>query len=213
MSPTFPPSCADINSPFLLQVQELVSAAQAGSSAAFAELSTMYAPRLFRTIQSITMNREDAEDALQDTFLRAFRGLRSFQGRATFYSWITRIAMNSALMILRRRRHLSESPLETTANPSEMPRPLDVEDRSPSPEQVCSQRQMEAVLSRRIGRLRPDLRTVLEMKVLEDCSLIDIAQTLRISPAAVKARLHRARKYCRARIAIEISERPLIYSK
>lgn len=202
MSPSIPPAGTEINSAQALQVHKLVTAAQAGSSSAFAELSSMYAPRLFRTIKSITANREDAEDALQDTFLRAFRGLSSFQGRATFYSWLTRIAVNSALLVLRRRRHRSESPIETLGSFSEIPQPIDLEDPSLNPEQVCSKRQMEALLHKGIGRLRPDLRAVVEMRLMEDCSLSEIARTLRISTSAAKSRLHRARKCCRVRLGL-----------
>src|SRR3954452_23188228 len=84
--------------------QQLVLAAQSGSSAAFAEIRALYAQRLYRRIALIIRNREDAEDALQDTFLHAYLAIPTFEGRSSIYSWLTRIAINSALMVLRRRR-------------------------------------------------------------------------------------------------------------
>ena len=91
---------------------ELVAAARIGSSAAFQELQSRYSRRLYRRIQSITRNHEDAEDALQETFLRAYLALDSFEGRSQFASWLTRIAINSALMVLRVRRRRAEVSLE-----------------------------------------------------------------------------------------------------
>ena len=91
-----------------LQSKNLVAAARSGSSAAFAELREIYARRVYWKLLNMTKNREDAEDALQDTFLRAYMALHTFEERSSFYSWLTRIAINSALMILRKRRiHLS----------------------------------------------------------------------------------------------------------
>jgi hypothetical protein len=84
--------------------QQLVYAAQSGCRAAFDELFTLYSRRLHRTVLSITKNSADAEDAMQDSFLQAFLAINRFEGRSNFYSWLTRIAINSSLMILRRRR-------------------------------------------------------------------------------------------------------------
>lgn len=86
------------------QVSALVSAACEGSSSAFGQLQTLYSRHLYRTIMRITKNKEDAEDVLQDTFMCAFLSLRSFERRSSFYSWLTRIGINSALMLLRKRR-------------------------------------------------------------------------------------------------------------
>jgi RNA polymerase sigma-70 factor (ECF subfamily) len=91
-----------------LQSRDLVAAARSGSSAAFAELREIYARRVYWKLLNMTKNREDAEDALQDTFLRAYMALHTFEERSSFYTWITRIAINSALMILRRRRTRAE---------------------------------------------------------------------------------------------------------
>src|SRR5580658_10918841 len=107
---------------------ELVAAAKAGSNAAFEELQSRYSHRLYRRIQSITRNHEDAEDALQDTFLRAYLSLDSFEGRSQFSSWLTRIAINSALMLLRRRRTRAEVPLEPASESGEPALAIDARD-------------------------------------------------------------------------------------
>ena len=98
---------------------ELAAAARAGSNAAFEELQNRYSSRLCRRILSITRNREDAEDALQETFPRAYTALHSFQGRAQFATWITKIATNSALMVLRRHRRLAEVPFDLPSESEE----------------------------------------------------------------------------------------------
>lgn len=184
-----------------MEIDALVAAARAGSPSAFAELSHIYAPRLLRRILSITKNHDDAEDALQDTFLRAFRAIRSFRGQSAFYSWITRIAINSALMVLRRRRRLAEWSIESPEVNSSVPYSLDFEDPALNPEQVHRFRQMEDQVFSYVERLRPELRAALEMKIQHESSLGEIAQTLCISTAAVKSRLHRARKRWRTSVA------------
>src|SRR5580704_3275298 len=102
-----------------LQSRDLVAAARSGSSAAFAELREIYARRVYRKLLIMTKNREDAEDALQDTFLRAYMALHTFEERSSFYTWVTRIAINSALMILRRRRLRPEVSFDSTSETEE----------------------------------------------------------------------------------------------
>ena len=176
-----------------LRLERLVSAAQLGSSTAFAELRETCSPRIFRKLLSITKNREDAEDALQDAFLRAYKSFHTFEGRSTFQSWLTRIAINSALMILRKRRAHSEvsldHPNETEAETSA----FEFKDNAPSPEHICVHRQRCARVLRSIGRLQPRLRQVIEMQMMHHYSVKQIAQALEISEAAVKSRLSRAR--------------------
>src|SRR5665213_3446900 len=95
--------------------KHLVLAAQSGCRAAFNELWNLYSRRIYRTLLGITNNPQDAEDALQDAFLRAFLALESFEGRANFYTWLTRIAINSALGILRKRRCRPETSIDTNS--------------------------------------------------------------------------------------------------
>jgi RNA polymerase sigma-70 factor (ECF subfamily) len=177
----------------VLRDQELVLAAQAGSTAAFAELQKLYWEKLYRTVIGITKNREDAEDALQDTFLRAFVALCRFEGRSSVYSWLTRIAINSALMILRKRRIRAEVLFDSPSDNENGIAPIEIRDAAPNPEQLCDLRQRSSGILLAIRRLEPKLRAPIEIQLTHECSMKEIARTLDISVAAVKARLHRAR--------------------
>jgi RNA polymerase sigma-70 factor (ECF subfamily) len=173
---------------------ELVNAARAGSSTAFAEIQKLYSHRLFKRIYSITRNREDAEDALQDTFLRAYLALDSFEGRSQFVSWITRIAINSALMTIRKRRSRAEVSFELPSESGEAATSFDIRDTSLNPEQICDQRQRCDFALRAVDKLQPKLRTAVTTWIKQECSMKEVARTLDLSLATVKARLHRARK-------------------
>ena len=176
-----------------LHVKHLVAAARSGSSAAFAELREIYAQRVYRKLLTVTRNREDAEDALQDAFLRAYLALQTFEERSSFYTWITTIAINSALMILRKRRRRSEVSFDTPSETGDAVYVYEFSDGGPSPEHVCVDRQRYAFMLQSIWELPPRLRQVIEMRMIESYSLREIAQSLRISQAAVKSRLSRAR--------------------
>lgn len=177
----------------LSRSKQLVAAARSGSSAAFAELREIYAQRVYRKLLMITKNREDAEDALQDTFLRAYKALHAFEERASFYTWVTTIAINSALMILRRRRIRSEVSFDRPGETEQDLPDFDFKDRGPTPEHICVYRQRYAHTLRSIRKLQPRLRQVIEMQMMDKCSAREIAQALHISEAAVKSRLSRAR--------------------
>lgn len=177
-----------------MQDRNLVAAAQGGSSDAFAQLQCLYRRRLFNTIVAITKNREDAEDALQDTFLRAYLALPHFEGRSTVYSWLTRIAINSALMIIRRRRVRAEVFFDSSPDERDGNHPIEIEDGALNPEQIWAQRQRWADVLYAIERLDPKLQAPIEVLLARECSMREIAQTLDITVAAVKARLHRARR-------------------
>lgn len=190
------------------RIRELVLAAQSGCAASFGEIRDLYWRRLFSTVISITRNPEDAEDVLQETFLKAFLALNGFEWRSAFYTWLSQIAINSALMLLRRRHRRLETPFTVMAEDNSdgsQWRHADFEDPTPSPEDICSQRQRLLRLSVAIGRLEPRLRSVLEIHIREECSLRDVAHTLNISEAAVKSRLYRARR--RLSLARGVGER------
>jgi RNA polymerase sigma-70 factor, ECF subfamily len=188
-----------------LHVKHLVTAARAGSSVAFTELRDIYAQRVYRKLLTMTRNREDAEDALQDAFLRAYLALHTFEERSSFYTWITTIAINSALMILRKRRRRSEVSFDNPSETEDAIYVYEFKDSGPSPEHVCVDRQRYAFLLRSIWELPPRLRQVIELQMIENYSLREIAQTLEISQAAVKSRLSRAR----ARLATHDTSRKL----
>ena len=170
---------------------DLLTALRAGSSAAFEELQTLYSARLYRRILSINRNHADAEDALQDTFMRAFVGLNSFEGRSQISTWLTRIAFNSALMVIRRRR-AGEVPLVPEA-PGSL-HSFDVRDSAPNPEEICNGKQKLNRMFKAIKRLDPLSRSAVWIRIDQECSVKEIAHTLDASLPAVKARLHRARK-------------------
>ena len=167
--------------------------AQIGEPSAFAELYATYSRRLYKTIVGITRNSEDAEDALQDTFLRAHLALHTFEGRSSIYSWLTRIAINSALMILRRRRACPEVLFDSRVDSDLDNNTFEVQDTAPNPEEVCDRRQHQLNLLRAIRTLNPDLRGPIHMRMTKGSSVKEISQTLDISEATAKARLYRAR--------------------
>ncbi|MBB6145873.1 RNA polymerase sigma-70 factor (ECF subfamily) [Silvibacterium bohemicum] len=176
-----------------LRLERLVTAAQSGSSAAFTEIREICSPRIYRKVFTITKNREDAEDAMQDAFLRAYKALHTFEGRSSFRSWFTRIAINSALMILRKRRNHREVSFDFPNEIEGIVSSLEFEDDSPSPEHICVHRQRCDRVLRLVGKLQPCLRQIVEMQMMQHRTIKQIAHELEISEAAVKSRLYRAR--------------------
>ena len=178
---------------------QIVLALREGSAPAFTELHRLYSRRLYRAIFVITRNPEDADDALQDTFLRAYLGIQFFEGRSTIYSWLTRIAINSALTLLRKRRVRSEVVVDLQPDSIHEAFCPEFQDPSLSPEEVCNLRQRLARVRRAINNLEPQLRQPLRMRIEQESSIEEICQVLQITSAAVKARLHRARRQLSAR--------------
>jgi RNA polymerase sigma-70 factor (ECF subfamily) len=174
--------------------EELVVAAKAGSHSAFAELQKVYSHRLYKRIMSITRSHEDAEDALQDTFLRAYLALPTFEGRSRFSTWLTRIAINSALMTIRKHRSRPETSFDQWEGLEEDAVSFDVRDNALDPEQFYDQKQQFCAILGAVERLDPKLRSPIHILIAEKRSMKEIAHHLRISVASVKARLHRARK-------------------
>jgi len=174
---------------------DLIAAVRTGSSAAFEEIQKLYSGRLYKRILSITRNHEDAEDALQDTFMRAFLALSSFQGRSHLSTWLTRIAINSALMLIRRRRHIYlEVSLTPPAEAGADVQELDIRDSAPTPEEICELKQRFDRAFSAIERLDPKSRTAIGIWSTQECSMKELAHALDVPVSTVKARLHRARK-------------------
>jgi RNA polymerase sigma-70 factor (ECF subfamily) len=170
----------------------LVSAAKAGDLAAFEELVTRYESRIFRLTMNITQNREDAQDAAQDAFLKSYQNLDRFQGDSRFYTWLVRIAVNEALMRLRKRRPnvvSIDQPIETDDDLI----PHQLQDWDPTPEQRYQQTEMNSILTEAVGKLDPIFRTVFMLRDVEQVSTEETAELLGISVPAVKSRLLRAR--------------------
>jgi RNA polymerase sigma factor (sigma-70 family) len=170
----------------------LLAAARGGEEWAFVELCSRYSARAFHLILRVTKNREDAEDALQDSILRAFRNLQQFDGRASFATWFTRIGINSALMILRRQRIRQETSFEA-AEDGESWDPWQIADHAPNPEQCFFKHQSARHLRRAIGGLPPTLRTIVESGAMEGHSMKEIARNMGITVPAAKSRLARAK--------------------
>jgi RNA polymerase sigma-70 factor (ECF subfamily) len=170
----------------------LVSAAKNGDLAAFEELVNRYEGRIFRLTMNITQNKEDAEDATQDAFLKSYQHLDRFQGDSRFYTWLVRIAVNEALMRLRKRRPNISSIDEPIESDGDMI-PQDVQDWGPTPEQRFARVQMNSILNEAIAKLDPIFRTVFLLRDVEELSTEETAELLDISVPAVKSRLLRAR--------------------
>jgi RNA polymerase sigma-70 factor, ECF subfamily len=178
----------------------LVDAARNGDVGAFEQLVRRYDRNVFRIAQHITQNREDAEDVVQDAFLKAFQNLGQFQGQSKFYTWLVRIAVNEALMRLRRRRPERMVSLDEDVKTEEDSIPREVADWSPNPEQLYSQAELKDILSKTIQGLSPGFRTVFVLRDVEGLSTEETAEALNLSIAAVKSRLLRARLQLRERL-------------
>jgi RNA polymerase sigma factor (sigma-70 family) len=170
----------------------LVQSAQAGEEWAFVELCTRNSKRVFNTIYGVTKNREDAEDALQDSMMRAFLHLKQFDGRSSFATWFTRIGINSALMILRKRRIRLETSIDATAE-GETWQTWQIADHSADPEKYYVGHERSVHLKNAICRLPSALRVVVERGQMEGHSMKQIARNMGISVPATKSRLARAK--------------------
>ena len=178
----------------------LVGAARGGDVAAFEQLVRRYDRNVFRIAQHITQNREDAEDVVQDAFLKAFQNLGQFQGQSKFYTWLVRIAVNEALMRLRRRRPERMVSLDEDVKTEEDSMPREVADWAPNPEQLYTQAELKDILSKTIQGLPPGFRTVFVLRDVEGLSTEETAEALSLSIPAVKSRLLRARLQLRERL-------------
>jgi RNA polymerase sigma-70 factor (ECF subfamily) len=180
----------------------LVAAAKLGDHPAFSELWTRHSNRVFKTAYRITGKREDAEDAMQDTWMKAYLHLNTFDGRAQFVTWLTRIAINSSLMILRRKRSHPETSMEITD--ADTWQHWDIADQAKNVEELYARHERGERLRRAICSLKPSLRSVLEIHQSNDSSLRELAEFAGISVAATKSRLSRAKKTLRK--AFELKE-------
>jgi RNA polymerase sigma-70 factor (ECF subfamily) len=179
----------------------LITAAQRGDQKAFAELCERHSTVTKKKIFSIVRNHEDAEDALQDTLLRAYTHLSSFRRSCKFSSWLTTIGVNSALMIIRKRRVRREAYASTSSLDTErveLPEPVD---RSPGPEGIYLRQQAILLVRREVKKLKPSLRSVVSHYYGSECSLEEAATAQEISLGAAKSRLLRGRVRLRSSLA------------
>ena len=151
--------------------------------------------RAFRLAFRITRNQEDAEDAQQEALLKAHRNLDQFQGRARFTTWISRIAINEALMCLRKRRSFVHVPLEDALPEDEAaPGDLELHSNIQDPETAYSRKELRNMLTQAISGLRPLHREVFLLRAVECLSVVETAKALHISVSTVKTRMRRARR-------------------
>jgi RNA polymerase sigma-70 factor (ECF subfamily) len=172
---------------------QLIAAAKAGRRASFGELCERHVKKVFRVIHRIMRNREDAEDAVQECFLNAFVHLKDFDGRSQFATWLTRIAINAALMKLRKNRGAREVPIDEPNPSSEPVKQREFRHEALDPEQSCSLRERKRIMKSAISELRPRARNVVELVHLQEHSIRETAQILGISTGAVKTRMFHAK--------------------
>jgi RNA polymerase sigma-70 factor (ECF subfamily) len=178
--------------------EELVQSARSGSKTAFVELWRRHSSTVFRAAYRIVKNREDAEDLAQETFLKAFANLQSFNGASKFSTWLVRIGINAALGELRRRRSRPEASFDGLNNDDSQCH-WEIPDKAIDIEADLLRSEMIGWMNVAIGRLNPILRTVVEMQQRHDYSHTEIALLANLSVPAVKSRLSRARRALRER--------------
>ena len=182
--------------------EQLVRKSQEDDERAFGELVSRYESKVYSLALKMLRNPEDAEDVLQDTFLRAYRGIKSFKGNSTFSTWIYRITANSALMRLRKR----QLPTVSIDDADEREAPINIADWAPGPVEQMLNQETQAAMTEAIDALPPEFRQVFVLRDIEELSNAEVAEILDLSVAAVKSRLHRARLKVRNRLATYFTE-------
>ena len=174
--------------------EELVAAAKKGDELGFETLAMRHQRRVFALALRYTRVREDAEDIVQETFKKAFVHLQKFEGKSSFSTWLTRIAINEALMTLRRRRALHEVPADDSSGDHGTTPGPDLADASPDPEASYLQKEEARIVFAAIRHLRPGMRRAVELRELGDLSTQETARRMGLSVAAIKGRMFHARK-------------------
>jgi RNA polymerase sigma-70 factor, ECF subfamily len=177
--------------------ETLVAAAKKGDGQAFETLVKRHEPKILALALHYTRVREDAEDVVQQSFQKAFVYLSKFEGKSRFSTWLARIAINEALMLLRKKRTSLEIPIEESTTMDERALTLGLSDSDPSPEDNCLHKEQKRVLSAALQQLKPRTRKAIELRELGELSTEETARILGVSIGAVKARLFHARKALR----------------
>lgn len=189
-----------ITEPGVFDESALVAKARGGDAAAYSELVGRYERKIFRLAKHITQNDEDAEDVLQESFLKAYEHLGDFQGQSKFYTWIVRIAVNESLMKLRRRKSDRTVPLDEPVDTGEDTVVREIAVWEENPEQRYSREELGTILDEAVQSLKPAFRTVFVLRDIEELSTEETAEALGISVPAVKSRLLRARLQLREKL-------------
>jgi RNA polymerase sigma-70 factor (ECF subfamily) len=191
---------ADTTQPEAFNELPLIQGAKAGDQEAFAELVNRYERKVYRLAKNITQNDEDAEDVLQEAFLKAYSHLDSFQGQSKFYTWLVRIAVNEALMKLRKRKSDRSVSLDEPTDTGEDTVVREIAVWGDDPEQKYTREELRSILDNAIQSLKPAFRTVFTLRDIEELSTEETAEALGISIPAVKSRLLRARLQLREKL-------------
>ena len=186
-------NCISGNNLDTVPEEHLLSAAREGDQAAYGEMCKRHSKKILHTTLRITRNYEDAEDALQECFLKALVHIRDFDGRSQFATWLTRIAINAALMKIRAKRKCRESSIEATEEFSGEQRVIELPDRSLNPEDIYSEGEKATILREALHTLRPRIRAAIEICHLQERSLTETSRQLGISIAATKGRVFHAK--------------------
>jgi RNA polymerase sigma-70 factor (ECF subfamily) len=181
--------------------QMLVVAAKNGDEQAFETLFKRHRQKILRVVLRYAHVREDAEDIVQLSFQKAFVHLHKFEGKSSFSTWLTRIAINEALMLVRRGRALREIPVDDSHHLGGAAAAMEIPDASPDPETSYLRRERVQILSETLGNLRPGMRKAIELRELAELSTEETARRMGVSVAAVKGRLFHARKKLRERLS------------
>ena len=186
---------------------DLVHASKDGDVAAFEQLVKRYDRKLLRIAQSVTHNREDSQDAVQEAFLKAYQNLAAFREDSKFSTWLIRITVNQSLMKLRKQRASKEASLDDDFESEGDMLPIEVTDWAPTPEQLFWASELRAILIKCLEELSPILRTVFVLRDIEGLTIDQTVEVLNVSETAVKARLWRARLQLREGLTKYFSER------
>jgi len=186
----------------------LVSAAKNGNQRAFELLVERHQQRMLAFARRYTRVREDAEDVVQQTFQKAFIHLNKFQGKSSFSTWLTRIAINESLMLLRHGRALREIPVDDSHDQGGAASAMEIPDASPGPETSYLRRERVRILSETLGNLRPGLRLAIALRELAELSTEETARRMGISVGAVKTRLFHARRKLREKLSRYMKPNP-----
>lgn len=173
---------------------KLIRAGQRGDAQAIETLFRRYQYPLFQTALRVLGNAEDAEDALQDGFLSAYRNLKRFEGRSQFSTWLTRIVINAALMKRRSSKARPAISLDDTHHADNVPAAERFADDSPNPEQLYAGTEIREMINEDLDELSPSLRTAFLLREVQGYSTGEVAKKLGVSENTVKARLWRARR-------------------
>ncbi len=188
----------------------LVNRAQQNDDSAFAELVRRYERKIYNICYRMLGNDDEASEALQDTFLRAYRFLKKFKGKSAFYTWLYRIATNVCLTRLRKNKTALTTSIEEVGGNGKVWRrkPIfvssdvigEIPDASKSPERLVRQKELREALNQAVDALPADFRAVVVLRDFEGLSNREVSKVLNLSIPAVKSRLHRGRLFLRNRL-------------